>query len=284
MAESQPKKVNPLENYYRQPKLYIKLPSKGRFYPEDSLDKSEIDEYAVYAMTAKDELMMKTPDALMNGQATVEVIKSCIPSLRNPWHMPSIDIDATLVAIRIATYGEDMEFTSTCPKCSNFNDLIFNLLTYLTNVSNFQFETEITVAPLTIFIRPYNYKELTKNAIKTLEQQKIISIVNDESLSDEDKVQQFGQSFIKLTEMTVDVVAGCVEKIETPEGTVTDSEMIRDFINNTSKETFNAINNRIVDMKEQISLKSQHTKCQECGHEYDIDITMDQSNFFAVGS
>jgi hypothetical protein len=63
-------------------------------------------------MTAKDELMLKTPDALMNGQATVEVIKSCVPSIKNPWHMPSIDIDTILIAIRIATYGENMEFSS----------------------------------------------------------------------------------------------------------------------------------------------------------------------------
>jgi len=99
------KKANPLANYFRQPKMYMRLPSHGQFYPEGALDTSEIDEYPVYAMTAKDELMFKTPDALMNGQATVEVIKSCIPAIKNPWQMPSLDLDAVLIAIRIATYG-----------------------------------------------------------------------------------------------------------------------------------------------------------------------------------
>jgi hypothetical protein len=35
-------------------------------------------------MTAKDELMFKTPDALLNGQSTVEVVKSCIPAIQDP--------------------------------------------------------------------------------------------------------------------------------------------------------------------------------------------------------
>jgi hypothetical protein len=284
MSDQPVKKSNPLAGYFRQPKLYVKLPSKGDFYPEGSLDKSEIDEYAVYSMTAKDELMFKTPDALMNGQATVEVIKSCVPAIKNPWNMPSIDIDAVLIAIRVATYGEEMDFNSKCPSCGNYNDLTFNLLGYLDQASNFHYESTINLDPLKIHIRPYSYKELTKTAIKTLEQQRIISIVNDETLSDEEKVEQFGESFVKLTQMTVDVVTGCVKSVETPEGIVDDPVMIKEFIENSNKETFGAINERINEMKDEISLKSQNTTCQECGHEYTIEITMDQSNFFAVGS
>jgi hypothetical protein len=277
-------KNNPLSNYYRQPKLYLKLPSRGEFYPDDSIDRSEIGEYPVYAMTAKDELMLKTPDALLNGQATVEVIKSCVPAIKNPWRMPSIDIDALLIAIRIATYGENMEFSSKCPSCGHFNDLVFNLINYLDHASTFEYNNVIDVGPLKIYIRPYDYKELTKNAIKSLEQQKIISIVNDETLSDEERVEQFGESFVKLTELTVNVVAGCIDRIETPEGSVDDRQLILEFINNTSNEAFNAINNRIVELKDDISIKSQHAKCQECDHDYMIDVTLDQSNFFAVGS
>jgi hypothetical protein len=284
MSDQQSKKPNPLASYFRQPKLYIKLPSQGKYYPEGSLDVSEIGEYAVYAMTAKDELMLKTPDALMNGQATTEVIKSCIPAIKNPWQMPSIDIDAVLIAIRIATYGENMEFTSTCPKCRHFNELVFNLLGYLDHAHEFKYENEIDISPLKVFIKPYSYKEITRTNIKTLEQRKIMDIVNDNSLSEEEKLEQFGESFVKLTQLTVDVIAGCIERIETPEGTVDDSVLIKEFIENSDKSTFNAINERITDLKEKIALKSQHTKCQDCEHEYAIDITMDQANFFAVGS
>ena len=60
-------KPNPLMKHFRQPKLYIDLPSKGLFYPQGTLELTEDGKVAVYAMTAKDEIMIKTPDALLNG-------------------------------------------------------------------------------------------------------------------------------------------------------------------------------------------------------------------------
>lgn len=284
MPEPPVKPKNPLSNYFRQPKIYLKLPSKGKFYPDGSLDKSGIDEYPVYAMTAKDELMFKTPDALMNGSATVEVIRSCVPAIQDPWNMPSIDIDAILIAIRIATYGENMELTVECPSCDHLNDYIVDLLKYLDKASNFNFESSIHIGPLKINIRPYSYKEITKAALKTIEQNKIIDIVNNETLSDEEKIEQFGKSFVKLTSMTVEVIAGCIESIETPEGVVSDQNMILEFINNSSSEVFNTLNDHIVSMKEKIALGAHDAECKECGHKFSVEITMDQTNFFETGS
>lgn len=275
---------NPLSNYFRQPKMYLRLPSHGKFYPEGSLDVSAIDEYPVYAMTAKDELLFKTPDALMNGQATVSVIKSCIPAIKDPWQMPSLDLDACLVAIRIATYGENMDVTATCPSCNTVNDLIMNLISFLDGVSQFQYEDTLEVGPLVVRIRPYSYQELSKTAIKTLEQQKIFAIVNDDSMSDEAKLEKFGSSFLKLTEMTVDVIAGCIESISTPEGTVSDKGMIKDFIENTTSEIFNTINNHVTAMKDSMKMQSQKVVCSNCSHEWEVSMEMDQTNFFGKGS
>ncbi len=275
---------NPLSNYFRQPKMYLRLPSHGRFYPAGSLDTSAIDEYPVYAMTAKDELLFKTPDALMNGQATVSVIKSCIPAIKDPWSMPSLDLDACLVAIRIATYGEDMDVNASCPSCNTSNDYVMSLINFLDSVSQFQYQDTLNIGPLIIKIRPYSYKELTKTAIKTLEQQKIFAIVNDENMSDEDKLEKFGSSFLKLTEMTVDVVAGCIESIETPEGIVSDPLVIKNFIENTTSEIFNSINDHVNNMKEAMQLKTQDVKCSNCGHDWKISLEMDQTNFFGKGS
>ena len=275
---------NPLANYFRQPKIYIKLPSHGKFYPEGALDKSQVDEYPVYAMTAKDELMFKTPDALMNGQATVEVIKSCIPAIKDPWSMPSIDLDAALVAIRIATYGEKMEVSANCPNCSHTNEYEVNLVSFLGVLSSTVYESRLPVGELIINIRPYSYKEISKTALKTLEQQKIFNIVNDQTISDEEKIEMFGESFVKLTDLTVDVIVGCIESIESPEGVVTDREMIREFMNNAPSEIFNAVNEYITKLKNQMSLKANDVACSECGHQWSVEVTMDQANFFAVKS
>ena len=280
----QPKASNPLSNYFRQPKIYVRLPSKGEFYPNGSLDKSENDEYAVYAMTAKDELMFKTPDALLSGQSTVEVIKSCIPAIKDPWSMPSIDLDASLVAIRVATYGDNMEVVAKCPKCSHENHYDINLVQWIERIAQFTYNKEINVDPLTIYVRPYSYREITKTSLKTFEQQRIFQIVNDETMSDEDKLNKFGESFVKLTELTVDIIAECVYKIVTPEGETSDKTQIKEFINNAPKSVFDIISDHVNNMRKDIELPAQEVQCEECTTAFTMPISMDQSSFFAKGS
>jgi hypothetical protein len=103
-------------------------------------------------------------------------------------------------------------------------------------------------------------------------------------MSDEEKLDKFGKSFIKLTELTVDIIADCITKIDTPDGSVTDKEMIKDFINNCAKDVFDTIQKHVIAMKDQIEFKAQNVACGECTKEFNLPITMDQANFFAVKS
>ena len=278
------KKINPLAGYFRQPKIYIRLPSQGKFYADGSLDISDNGEYPVYAMTAKDELMFKTPDALLSGQSTVEVIRSCIPAITDPWQMPSIDLDTALIAIRIATYGENMEISTVCPSCETDNSYEMNLVESLTSISKFNYQETLPVEQLILHLRPYSYQEITKTNLKSFEQQRIFNVINDDNLSDEQKVEMFGKSFVKLTQLTVDIIAGCIRQIDTPEGSVSDQQMIKEFIDNSPKEVFDSISKHVSSMKDKIELKPLNAKCSNCSHEFIVPITIDQSNFFDVRS
>ena len=82
---------NPLKQFYRTPKVYVQLPSRGRFNKVNS--EAMTGEVPVYAMTSKDELLMKNPDALLNGDAVVGVIKSCVPSITDTKNLPVCDVD-----------------------------------------------------------------------------------------------------------------------------------------------------------------------------------------------
>ena len=278
------KKSNPLSQWFRQPKIFVKLPSGGTYYAQGALDKSSTGEYPVYAMTAKDELMFKTPDALLSGQSTVEVIQSCIPAIQDAWLMPSLDIDAALIAIRVATYGENMAVAANCPHCNAENDYDINLVNWLEHINSWKFAPDVDLTPLTIVVRPYTYRELSQTSLKTLEHQRIFNVINNEELSDEQKIEKFGNSFVKLTSLTVDIIAGCVEKIITPDGEVTDLDHIKEFVANSPKDVFDKISAHVNEMKKNIELPIQHVACNSCTKEFDMPVTMDQSNFFGVGS
>ena len=281
---STPAGGSPLSAYYRQPKVYVGLPSQGQFYPEGTLDKSEDGKYPVYSMTAKDELMFKTPDALLSGQSTVSVINSCIPSIKDPWQLPTIDLDAILVGIRIATYGENMDIDTNCPSCKEDQRYGFNLTKYLDDLAQFQYIETFQVGELTFHIRPYTYKEFTKKTLARIEQEKIFNIINDQNMSDEEKVDRFGVSFVKLTELTVESIADVVRQIDTPAGSETDPAQIRKYILNAPKNVFEAISQQLNHMKSSLDLKVRNAKCDKCEHVFDINVTMDQANFFEARS
>lgn len=285
--ENQVPQANPLQKYYRQPKIYIRLPSSGNFYPPGSLVKTDNGEYPVYAMTAKDELLIKTPDALLNGQSTVDMIQSCVPNIKNAWNLPSIDVDAILVAIRIATYGEKLDVNAFLPGLDEERTYETDLRNILDRLLSVAFDPRIDIDDtMTVYIRPLTYAEFTQNALKSLEEQKIISIVNNDQISDVDKLSMFSKSFRKITDLTVNIVIQSIDKIVTPDGEVSNPEYIRDFINNAEKEFYKKIIDHLEKQKEKFTIPpfkivtSEEERSKGAPNELEIPITMDSSNFF----
>lgn len=280
-------KHNPLASLMRQPKIYIKLPSNGDYWPDTSLNRSINSEYPVFSMTARDELLLKTPDALMNGQAVVDVIQSCVPNITNAWDTPNIDLDAILIAIRLATYGETME---TSVDLGNDNEFTYHvdLRTLLDQLyASIHWEDRVEVSnDLVLFLKPLTYRDVTKTSVQSFETQKIINVVNDSALSEDEKIKMFRESFTKLTAITVDLVADSVARVESIAGVTTDIEFIREFMSNCDKSVFDAVKNHLDVMREQNTLKpitvetTPEMRAQGMADTIEIPIVFDPSNFF----
>ena len=63
---------DPLAKYYRMPGVHVRLPSNGAFMPPGSVQFTVTGEVPIYPMRAADELLLKSPDALMSGYAIEE--------------------------------------------------------------------------------------------------------------------------------------------------------------------------------------------------------------------
>ena len=282
-------KHNPLVSFMRQPKIYIRLPSNGDYWPPGSLDVSETGEYPVYSMTAKDELMLKVPDAVMSGQAVVEVLQHCMPNIKNAWLVPQIDLDIILIAIRLATYGEKM---NTPISIGNDEELeyVVDLRTIMDTL-----QSQITWDPivsvnenLTVFVRPMNYKQISESALKTFETQKIMQIVNNDNMDEETKVAAFKESFSKLTDVTLGMVQSGIYRVDSSEGSTDNPEFIKEFVENVDKDIFNAVQDHLEKLREINSIKPiQIAVTDEMrlrgiqGEFLEIPITFDPSTFFA---
>lgn len=281
---------NPLQKYYRQPKVYITLPSKGEYWENGSLELPENGEIPVYAMTAKDELMMKTPDALLNGQATVELIQSCIPAIKNAWKTPSTDFDACLIAIRIATYGENMDVSSFTPVISEEKTFSLNLVNLMDRFQGEVFEDTIHTNELTFKIRPLTYQEMTDTTNETFEEQRIFAAVNNNEIPEMEKIALFRESFKKLTELTVRTLEKSIVSIEVGDEVVKNPNLIAEFIANSDKDIFKTLSDHIETQKDKFKIKPMVVDAtpeeieQGVPATYEIPVIFDPSNFFAQGS
>jgi hypothetical protein len=279
---------NPLAMFMRQPKIYIRLPSNGEYWPEGSLQISETEEYPVFSMTAQDEMLLKIPDALMSGQAVVDVLQHCMPNIKNAWHTPAIDLDVILIAIRLATYGEIMK---TPVKVGSIEmDYSIDLRTVMDSLqSRIQWIPYISInEDLTLFVKPVNYKQLSQAAIQTFETQKIIQMSNDQNMSDEDKVKIFKESFSKLTNITIGTISSTIYKIDSSNGSTDNPVFIKEFIDDVDKEIFEKIQKHLESLRKNnsvqpitIAVTDDMREKGVNGDTIEIPLIFDASNFFA---
>ena len=281
--------TNPLSKYYRQPAVYIKFPSGGN-YPPQVLERSPNGEYPVLPMTAKDELAFKTPDAMMNGQATIDVIKSCIPNIKDPWQLVSYDMDTILIAIRIASYGEKMDLNTTVPVANETMTHSINLPDLLDRLSQVKITNSCKLKDgLEITVRPLIYKQIIDSQIRTFQQQRIyMQVQQSTTMSDEEKTQKFTDSFNMLTELNSALLLNNIEKITLPDGkqSVSDPAQIKDFIENAESKLTKEIEEELSKIRLQgavppIQMQATEEQIKKgAPANYTIPITFDNSNFF----
>lgn len=274
---------NPLQKYFRVPKIYIRLPSEGRHYPMGAYEPTPTGEIPVYSMTAKDELLLKTPDALISGQSTVDVIQSCVPNIKNAWEMPSIDIDAVLIAIRQATYGNRMDFTTICPHCKQKNEHSLDLGNLFTRITSPDYSKTVQVGKLEFMFKPQNFKSINDASKETFEQQRLLTVVANDQLSESEKTEKFNAMFSELLNLTVKQISDAVAGIKTDTGElVQNPAFVHEFFKNCEKHIWEAVKDHIGKISESMATKKIDLTCEndQCLKPYTSPLIFEQSSFF----
>jgi len=276
--------LNPLAKFFRQPAIYVRLPSQGRHWPNGSLDYPVNGELPVLPMTAIDEITYRTPDALFNGQAVTGVIQSCVPCIKDAWAVPSIDVDGLLVAIRIASYGHTIDISSTCPSCGEEHDFGLDLRGIIDGLSPGDYGKTFESGDLVLHFRPLTYREMTANSLQQFEQQKTMQLLNDAEMPETDKVSRMNGVMKALVEVTVKAISQSITEIRAPGSIVTEQAYIEEFILNCDRTLFGAIRDHVIKLRESSELRPIEIKCPSCTHEYKQIFTLDMANFFGAAS
>ena len=271
---------NPLRQFFRQPSIYLTLPSKGQYWAADALVMPENGELPVYPMTAIDEITYRTPDALFNGQAVINVVQSCVPNIRDAGKIPSTDLNALLVAIRIASYGHNIDVSSTCPACKNEDDFSADLRMVLDGLSCPDYTKTMDLGDLQIIFKPSTYEEQNKSSMEQFEKQKYLQQLAQGDVSDDERNRILAESLKEITELTMTLISKSIAAIQVPGAVVTDAEQIKEFLRESDRNVFRQVRDHVIGLTQEAQIKPLNVACTACAHEYQQEMNLDMTSFF----
>ena len=278
---------NPLSAYFRAPKLWTNIPSSGKFYDADVITIPESGEFAIYPMTTKDELVLKNPDALLNGEAVATLIKSCVPEIKQPKLLFSADVDALLIAIRGASGGDLVEVNAECPKCKEITNVNISVEESLSTMEYIENEYTIDISNgLKITALPFSYSNTIKAGVASFQSTRSMQSISEMS-NDMDRLSAFNDSFVKLADLNFELLIDSIKNVyysdaEGQQIQISDKGIIREFLENTDNNTgkeieefINSVNAKGVQNEVQVECSSE-----ECDNTYVAPINFDPVNFF----
>lgn len=198
--------------------------------------------------------------------------------------MPGIDLNSVLIAIRVASYGHNMEVDSTCPSCESLGEYVTDLRRILDQMTASDYSVPIQQGDLEIYFKPLNYQQQNQSSLDQFEQQKILAAVPESDLTDDEKIARMNQALVRITEMTMALISQSIAVIKTPTATVTSIEHIREFVSNCDRKLYNAIRDRMIDLRKHSEIPNMHIECNNCDHKYEQQMTLDMVSFFDKAS
>lgn len=272
---------NPLSKYFRVPGIAVRLPSGGNFQPQGNVHFTPNGDLPVLPMRGGDELLMKSPDALMSGQAIEECIRSCVPNIMNPQALPTPDVDALLLAIRAATYGDQMDIECECPKCKTENAYGFSISSLLDTAQPLADEYPVRLSnEVVVYLKPFDLVTSTQIGTATFQEARKIQIMDQSDAPEEEKQKALTESFKIISHMNTKSIVRSIMLVLVPEGQVTDKNHIFQFMSNIPAEWTKKIEEQMKIINETGIQKKQMVVCKKCEAEFETTIEFDPSNFF----
>lgn len=281
--------ANPLAQYYRKPGTYITLPSQGKFYSVTP-KMSDTGELAVYPMTAKDELALKNPDSLLNGEAIKQVIASVCPDIKNVNEIPAPDIDAILVAMRMTSYGDDMELDiahgcdASEGKSQRVTVGLGSVLGTLKLIPDDKGNVTLS-SGVVVNLKPYSLEAQSKLLRTQFTTMRQIQAADAANRSLEERADIANRGYEELAVLSQELLARSIVSVTLPDGqVVTKFEHIYDWVKNLDRASSERLDDELKEFNKFGIVRTVQVKCDYCGEHYTSDMLFDPTAFFSVGS
>lgn len=277
---------NPLSQFFRQATTYVKLPTLGKWYQDGSVHLTQDGEVAVLPLSAIDDILLNTPDAMLNGQALEKVLKNCVPDIKDIKKLLIPDMEAIFVGIKSASNEGKFDLDRTCEKCKHENTYEVNC-TNLFATSTFVDDNDTKIIfnqDLEVHVRPYSFEMRQMFIKKEFDEEKLLRALDEKNQNIDEiaKAKILGESVDRLSKITFELVSKSIEKIILlkTNTVITDKNHINEWLTNISKAQADIVINAVNKLNAIGISKTIPFVCSNCEHSWEETMSFDPSSFF----
>lgn len=283
--------------------ISIALPTMGRFYEDGVLDDdADPSDLKINALGIMAELSTRDPFILASGKGMELLIPQICPSVLQPSSLSEIDLEAILIASRIATHGNTMVVEHTCSNmvangedetlalCNEENRINVDMYDIIMRYEPIEFSdifvVEFPEYHQKVFLRPLEYGQALAILRETLNTRKETNALEDtdvtELITNEDKIDEYAANIMKQAVSTMESIIHSIFYVESGNGgRVHDSDQIKEWLMAISKENVKKIIDQIGKLSASLSGKNIITyQCSGCNKENTTNIELDIQKLF----
>ena len=255
---------NPLSSLFRRKDIFVTLPSNGRWY-KSGINLSIDGDLGVMPMTVKDELYLKSPDAIFNGDAVVQMIRSCAPDIQDPLDVPACDLDPIIIGIKAAS-EKTLSVQVKCPNCSKESNHSIDLLQMLSLTKPLSESDTVSLYDDTVIVtvKPYSLATQIKQNIQSYHHTQLERLLNDPKIDEERRKAEFAKSLKAAIELSFETVVDNIVSvhIKNQDVIVNDRKHIIEWVDKADRTAHKALAERIKSLS--VSLINNEVEV-ECG-------------------
>jgi hypothetical protein len=281
---------NPLQSYFRQASTYIALPTQGKWYQPQDITLTANNEIAILGLTARDDVLLNTPDAMLNGEALKKVIQNCVPDVHNVNALLMPDLEAIFVGMKMASNNGAMEINRICPSCGaecNFDLQCQSILDGQTMIDNQDGVVSIDET-LRVHVKPYNFQQRSIFIQREFEEEKILRAfdANNPNPNEFARAEIMAEAVDRISLLTYRLVAGSITSVEilSTNEHVSDPAFITEWLMNITNQQAEKVMQAVDDLNKCGPRKQISIQCESCQFTWQDNVSYDPISFFAKRS
>jgi hypothetical protein len=213
------------------------------------------------------------------------------PDIKNVNEIPAPDIDAILVAMRMASYGDDMDLDVShgCEQSKGqsqritvgLGGILATIREIPEDVGLVTLSTGVQVA-----LKPYTLEaqsRLLRIQFTTMRQ--LQSMEANDSATLDQKADVANNGYSVLVDLSQETLAQSIISVTLPDGVeVTNYSHIFEWVKNLDRASNERLDAELKRFGEFGITRTVKVKCDHCGEDYTSDMLFDPTSFFANGS